>query len=75
MCPIQLAAPSEPNAAPPRQGLDPPYPRDRRSLSPKRLSTPYWGAFLLLLLAAFLACSVPARRDMQVDPVEALRAE
>ena len=35
----------------------------------------FWTAFMLLLPAAFLAGSVPARRAMQVDPVEALRTE
>jgi ABC-type antimicrobial peptide transport system permease subunit len=35
----------------------------------------YAGALLLLLLAAFAACLVPAIRACRMDPVAALRAE
>jgi ABC-type antimicrobial peptide transport system permease subunit len=35
----------------------------------------YAGSALLLLLAAVLACCVPARRATQISPIEALRAE
>jgi ABC-type antimicrobial peptide transport system permease subunit len=35
----------------------------------------YAGSALLLLLAAVLACYVPARRATQISPIEALRAE
>jgi putative ABC transport system permease protein len=35
----------------------------------------YAGSALLLLLAALVACYVPARRAMRINPTEALRAE